>query len=378
FPAAFFTGNFWVQLATTFSFQPWHSLAEFRRYILRFFHVAPFLSTMECIQLTPYNEYESIVLPLTKWLKDQKVRFVLNIKVVDLDFAGTNGARTVERIHYLRDGLDCRIEVGAEDLVFATLGSITSNSSMGSMNEAPGLCIIEKAPSWLLWERISKKAPELGTPSAFNGDIEKSKWVSFTVTFRGPEFIAALETLTGRKAGAAGVITIKDSSWLLSFAMVPSPCFRDQPEHVSVCWGYGLFPEKTGNHVKKKMSECTGEEILTELCSHLGFNGELDLIVKTSACIPCFMPYVTSQFLPRTKGARPEVVPRGIANLALLGQYCELPDDIAFTMEYSVRSAQKAVYSRLNLDRRVSPVYKGHRDLRNIYKALRTIFTLPA
>jgi oleate hydratase len=71
FSASFFTSNFWLQFCTTFSFQPWHSLVEFKRYCLRFFHVTPQLSNMECVRLTPYNEYESIVLPLMVWLRDQ-------------------------------------------------------------------------------------------------------------------------------------------------------------------------------------------------------------------------------------------------------------------------------------------------------------------
>jgi len=373
FAASFFASNFWVQLCTTFSFQPWHSLAEFRRYILRFYHDAPLLGSMQCVQLAPSNEYEAIVLPLTEWLKARGVNFVLNIKVVDLDFSGARGARAVERIHYIGAAGRCGIEVGGDDQVFATLGSITSNSTMGSMDEAPGPCAKERDSSWVLWEHISRKVPGLGVPSVFSGDTGKSKWVSFTITFRDPAFPGLLAALTGRRTGTAGVVTVKDSNWLLSFAMAPSAYFKGQPDHVNVCWGYGLFPERPGNYVKKKLSECTGREVLTELSSHLGFHGELGRIVETSTCIPCAMPYVTSQFLPRAKGNRPEVAPRHITNLALLGQYCELPDDIVFTLEYSVRSAQTAVYSRLKSGRKVTPVYKGYRNPRHIWGTLRTM-----
>ena len=67
------------------------------------------------------------------------------------------------------------------------------------------------------------------------------------------------------------------------------------------------------------------------------------------------MPFITSQFLPREKGDRPQVVPEGSTNLAFIGQFCELPDDVVFTVEYSIRSAQTAVYTLLGLNRSRRP-----------------------
>lgn len=75
------------------------------------------------------------------------------------------------------------------------------------------------------------------------------------------------------------------------------------------------------------------------------------------------MPYITSQFMPREKGDRPQVIPAGSGNFAFIGQLCEIPDDVVFTVEYSVRSAQIGVYSLLHLDKKVSPLYKGQHDL---------------
>jgi oleate hydratase len=226
-----------------------------------------------------------------------------------------------------------------------------------------------------LWENIARKEPALGTPSVFTNDMEKSKWTSFSITFRDRFFIDQLQLLTGKETGTEGAITITDSNWLLSFAMTPYPYFKNQPEHVSVCWGYGLFPEEIGNYVKKKMTECTGREILTELCFHLGLQLHVDRIVETSTCIPCLMPYITSQFLPRTRKDRPSVVTREISNLALLGQYCEIPDDITFTLEYSVRAAQTGVYALLHLEKEVSPVYRGYRNPRHIFSTVKTVMT---
>jgi len=373
FSSSFFNSNFWLQFCTTFSFQPWHSLVELKRYILRFYHVSPQLSSMECVQLAPYNEYESIVLPLSTWLQHQGVRFELNIKVVDLEFNIVNGIKTVQGLHCVQEKEPCFIEVDAADQVFATLGSMTANSSIGSMDTAPQADVTEKDSSWLLWENIARKEPGLGTPSVFSNDTEKSKWTSFSITFRDHFFIDQLQLLTRKETGTEGAITIKDSNWLLSFAMTPYPYFKSQPENVSVCWGYGLFPEERGNYVKKKMTECTGREILMELCFHLGLQSHVDRIVETSTCIPCLMPYITSQFLPRTRKDRPRVVTKEISNLALLGQFCEIPDDITFTLEYSVRAAQTGVYTLLHLEKNVSSIYKGYRNPWHIFSTVKIV-----
>jgi oleate hydratase len=85
------------------------------------------------------------------------------------------------------------------------------------------------------------------------------------------------------------------------------------------------------------------------------------------------MPYITSQFLVRKGGDRPDVVPKGSTNLAFLGQFAEQPDDVVFTVEYSVRSAQAAVYSLLKLDKEPTPFYKGQHDPRVLFTALETL-----
>ena len=87
-------------------------------------------------------------------------------------------------------------------------------------------------------------------------------------------------------------------------------------------------------------------------------------------CIPCMMPYIDSQFLLRKPGDRPRVVPDGATNFAFIGQFAEVPDDCVFTVEYSVRTAQTAVYSLLELDKEVTPIYQGHHDIHVLIDAL--------
>jgi oleate hydratase len=169
--------------------------------------------------------------------------------------------------------------------------------------------------------------------------------------------------------GEGGLITFMDSGWLMSIVLPHQPHFIGQPDDVNVFWGYGLSVDKPGDLVNKPMSACTGREILTEVLGHLRIEEEEGRILETSTCIPCMMPFITSQFLRRERGDRPQVVPEGSTNLAFVGQFCELPDDVVFTVEYSVRSAQTAVYSLLGLERNPPVVYKGTHDPRVLYRA---------
>jgi oleate hydratase len=117
------------------------------------------------------------------------------------------------------------------------------------------------------------------------------------------------------------------------------------------------------------MSVCTGREIMAEIIGHLRLEAHASRILDACTCIPCMMPFITSQFLPRGEGDRPQVVPEGTKNLAFIGQYCELPDDVVFTVEYSIRSAQTAVYSLLGLERKPPAVYKGQYNPRVLLEA---------
>lgn len=362
FQPQFFKTNFWFMWCTTFAFQPWHSAVELKRYLHRFIQEFPRIHTLAGVRRTPYNQYDSIVRPLTRWLADQGVQFLNGAQATDLDFRYGPIGKTVEVIHYTMAGSDHRIAVGDGDLVFVTNGSMTAASSLGSTNAPAILNTGDRGGSWTLWETLAAKHEGFGQPEVFTRSIDESKWLSFTVTLNDPTFFDLMESFTGNAAGTGGLVTLTDSSWLMSVVLAHQPHFIGQPQGVQVCWGYGLFVDQVGDYVDKKMSECTGEELLRELLGHLRFDEHVERIVASAICIPCMMPFITSQFMPRLAADRPPVCPAETANFAFLGQFCEIPDDVVFTVEYSVRSAQTAVYSLLGLDKDVSPLYKGQFD----------------
>jgi len=361
FQPSFFETNFWYMWCSMFAFEPWHSAVEFKRYLHRFVHEFPRINTLAGVDRTPYNQYDAIVLPLVKWLGEQGVVFEMCTQVTDLEFSP---AKFVKRIHHSKG----TVTVNENDIVFVTIGSMTAASTLGSMTAAPVLNT-QIPVDWALWEKIAQGRPEFGNPSVFDSRIEESKWESFTVTFRDPLFFQLMEEFSGNEAGSGGLVTFKDSNWLMSIVLAHQPHFINQPANIQVCWGYALFPDKVGNYVQKKMSECTGEEIMRELLGHLKFE---ESILNTCICIPCMMPYITSQFLTRKKGDRPQVIPEGYPNIAFIGQFCEIPDDVVFTVEYSVRAAQTAVYALLNPAKKPVPMYKGDHDPKVLFNAVKT------
>lgn len=113
---------------------------------------------------------------------------------------------------------------------------------------------------------------------------------------------------------------------------------------------------------------------MQELIGHLHFEAHRDEIMATANCIPCMMPYITSQFMPRLGTDRPQVVPYGSTNLAFISQFCEIPDDVVFTEEYSVRAARTAVYTLLGMGRPVEPIRQYHYDVRTLFASFVTSF----
>ena len=378
FDAAFFKTDFWFMWCTTFAFQPWHSAVEFKRYLVRFAHMVDGFDRLSGIMRTVYNQYDSMVRPLQKWLQAREVKVELNTRVTDLQLRGGEGELRVSGIVYDRAGKSGEIAVGDQDLVLLTLGSMTEASSLGAMDKAPKLLSKTDGGAWTLWENLAAGRPEFGHPEVFANHINESKWISFTTTMPDPAFLRIVNELTGNVPGEGGLITFPDSAWLASIVIPHQPHFIGQPDGVSVLWGYGLSVDQPGDFVKKPMSACTGAEIMTEVMGHLRITAEAEKILNTSICIPCMMPFITSQFLPREKGDRPQITPKGSQNFAFIGQFCELPDDVVFTVEYSIRSAQTAVYALLGLKLEPPAVYQGKFDPKVLYRAFRALHDAPA
>lgn len=364
----FFETNFWFMWQTTFAFQPWHSAVEFRRYLHRFMKEFSRIETLAGVKRTIYNQNDSLVRPLVAWLTAQGVKFQCDSTVTDIAVEDVAGKITVTGLTVRHADEETSIPVKADDMVILQNASMTDASSVGSMDTAPAQLTREDSGGWTLWEKLAAGRPEFGNPAAFNTSIPESYWASFTVTLHDTVFFDRMEALSGNEAGTGGLVTFRDSNWLMSVVLAHQPHFLDQPADVQVFWGYALHPDRVGDFVAKPMSDCTGAEILQELCGHLNF--DVATTFAAANCIPCRMPYITSMFMPRAPGDRPQPIPATSRNLALVSQFVEIPEDVVFTVEYSVRVAQMVVYQMLGIDREIPPILHHDKSLKVNFDAM--------
>ena len=369
--------NFWLYWRTMFAFENWHSALEMKLYLKRFIHHVGGLPDFTALRFTRYNQYESMILPMVHYLQEHGVDFQYNTKVVNVEFDIRNGRKAARRIVLQREGREDAIDLTDNDLVFITNGGCVENSAYGSQNEPAAFNkTIREGGGWDMWRKIAAQDPSFGHPDKFCSDPEQSNWMSATVTTLDRRIVPYIEKICKRdpfsgKVVTGGIVTARDSGWLLSWTINRQPQFRNQPKDQLVIWVYGLFSDKPGDFVKKTMRECTGKEICMEWLYHLGVPvAEIaDLAEHSAKTVPVMMPYITAFFMPREKSDRPNVVPDGAVNFAFLGQFAETARDTIFTTEYSIRTGMEAVYSLLDIDRGVPEVWGSTYDVRDLVNA---------
>ncbi|WP_444659011.1 oleate hydratase [Caproiciproducens sp. R2] len=374
FSSEVLNSNFWMYWRTMFAFENWHSALEMKLYIKRFIHHVGGLPDFTALRFTKYNQYESMILPMIKYLESNGVQFHYGTRVVNVEFDIQKDRKTAKRVIVLHDGKTENIDLTEDDLIFITNGGCVENSSLGGQNApAPFNTEIKAGGGWDMWRKIAAQDPAFGHPDKFCHNTEQSNWMSATVTTLDGKIPPYIQKICRRdpfsgKVVTGGIVTAKDSNWLLSWTFNRQPQFRSQPKGQLVGWIYGLFSDKPGNYVKKSMRECTGKEICMEWLYHMGVpEAEIPALAEKSAnTIPCMMPYITAFFMPRAKGDRPLVVPKGAVNFAFLGQFAETARDTIFTTEYSIRTGMEAVYTLLNVDRGVPEVWGSVYDVRDL------------
>ena len=369
--------NFWLYWRTMFAFENWHSALEMKRYIQRYIHHIGGLPDFKALRFTKYNQYESMILPMIKYLESFGVQFHFGVKVVNVQFDCKPERKLATRIDVIRDGQEESIGLTDNDLVFITNGGCVENSTIGSQNSpAEFRPEIKAGGGWDMWRKIAAQDPAFGNPDKFCGNPELCNWMSATVETLDQRIIPYIKKICKRdpftgKVVTGGIVTVKDSSWLLSWTINRQPQFREQPKDHCLVWVYALFSDKPGDYIKKPMRECTGKEICMEWLYHLGVpENEIEELAEHSAnTVPVMMPYIDAFFMPRAIEDRPKVVPDGAVNFAFLGQFAELPRDTIFTTEYSMRTGMEAVYTLLNVDRGVPEVWGSVYDIRALLDA---------
>ena len=372
-----FDSNFWLYWRTMFAFENWHSALEMKRYIKRYIHHIGGLPDFTALRFTKYNQYESMILPMVKYLENAGVVFHYNTKVVNVEFDVTSNRKQATRIEIEAEGETRFVDLTEDDLVFITNGGCVENSAMGSQNTpAPYNPEIKPGGGWDMWRRIAAQSPDFGNPDKFCYDSELCNWMSATVETLDQRIIPYITNICKRdpftgKVVTGGIVSVKDSSWLLSWTINRQPQFRSQPKDHCLVWVYALFNDRPGDYVKKPMRDCTGKEICMEWLYHIGVpENEIEELAENSAnTVPVMMPYIDAFFMPRNDTDRPKVVPDGAVNFAFIGQFAETAKDTIFTTEYSMRTGMEAVYTLLNVDRGVPEVWGSTYDVRDLLNA---------
>ena len=369
-----FGSEFWLYWRTMFAFENWHSALEMKRYFQRFIHHIGGLPDFSALKFTRYNQYESLILPMQKYLEAAGVEFKFGTEVTNVRFEIKDGKKTARAIECRTKNGDTEIPLTEKDLVFITNGSCTEGTIYGDQNHAPvGDAEVRSSGCWSLWKKIAAQDPSFGHPEKFCSDIEKTNWESATVTTANEEIIDQIKKICKRdprtgKVVTGGIVSCRDSRWLLSWTINRQGQFKNQKKEEICVWVYSLFTDVPGDYVKKPMKECTGKEITAEWLYHLGIPVEdiERLSGEECNCTPTMMPYITAFFMPRSAGDRPDVIPDGSVNAAFLGQFAETPRDTIFTTEYSVRTAMEAVYGLCGVDRGVPEVWGSVYDVREL------------
>ena len=377
FDDEFYATNFWTYWQTMFAFEKWHSALEMKLYLQRYIHHIDGLPDLSALRFTRYNQYESMILPMCKYITDHGGKVLFDTTVTNIVCDCTEDKKVAKKIEYTQGGVEKVIELTENDLVICTNGCQGDASAYGDNTHAPVVKVKNgEGPSVEMWKKLAAQDPAFGRPEKFCGDPEKSNWESATVTTLDEKILPYIEAICKRDPLSGGVVTggivsVKDSSWLLSWTINRQPQFRAQPEGQVCVWLYGLFTDVPGDYVKKPMRDCTGKEICEEWLYHLGVPEEQieELAEHSANTVPCMMPYITAFFMPRADGDRPLVVPEGAVNFAFIGQFAETPRDTIFTTEYSMRTGMEAVYTLLDIDRGVPEVWGSVFDLRVLLNA---------
>ncbi len=381
-PESFFKTNFWLYWQTMFAFQKWSSALEMKRYICRFVHHIDGLPDFSALRFTKYNQYESMILPLVKYLEEHNVKVTYGIDVKNVKIEEKDGKKVAKELIYVANNKEERISLTENDLVIITNGCCTDTSCYGDQLNAPDLSHVKdgRGESWDLWKNIAAQAKngEYGNPDKFCSRTDLTNWMSATIETSDEEIIKHIINICKRdprsgRVTTGGIVTVKDSSnnWYLSWTINRQPQFRSQNKGSILVWVYSLSTNKEGNYVKKAMKDCTGIEVCKEWLYHIGFDTDkIDEAAKNKCnTTTCYMPYINAFFQPRKESDRPRVVVDGAINFAFVGQFAETPRDTIFTTEYSIRTGMEAAYTLLNIDRAVPEVWGSQYDIRELIRA---------
>ena len=359
-----FQTNFWYMWETTFAFRTQSSAQELRRYMHQMIYEFTQIEHLVGVNRTRYNQYESIMLSLIKYLEGQGCNFVMNRRVTDFEFKNTPMQDEITvtglEMENIEQGTVEHVTVDDETVVFFTNGSITDSATLGDFN-TPAPENIDYGAASSLWKKACERFYNLGNPDKFFNDRDASELVSFTLTTKNHILLNEITRITTQVPGNAlnsfistePITPLGHKDVNMSIVVHHQPHFTTQKANESVIWGYFLYPRRRGEFVDKQYIKMTGKEMLQELIGQLSkvdpgphniMDLEDEIMDSVINCIPVYMPYASALFNNRAKSDRPEVIPKHSTNLAFTGEFVEQPYQMVFTEQSAVRSGEVAAF----------------------------------
>lgn len=391
----FFESNFWFMWETTFAFRTRSSAQELRRYMHQMIYEFTQIEHLVGVNRTRYNQYESIMLPIINYLKEQGCNIVLNRLVTDWEFKETTmqDEITVTGLHMLNTVTNEKefVPVDEETGVIFTNGSITDSATLGDFNTAAAENMDYGAAS-SLWKKATEHFYNLGNPDKFFADRDASEWVSFTLTTKDHLLLNEITRITTQEPGNAlnsfvsttPITPLNQKDVNMSIVVHHQPHFTSQKPNETVIWGYFLYPRRHGEFVDKPYIEMTGKEMLQELIGQLAQvdpgpenirDKEEDIMASVINNIPVYMPYASALFNNRAKSDRPKVIPAHSTNLAFTGEFVEQPYQMIFTEQSAVRSGEIAAFHFAGIPMsRLVPTPRYDKDLKTLARAAKKMF----
>jgi len=392
---AFFESNFWYMWETTFAFRTRSSAQELRRYMHQMIYEFTQIEHLVGVNRTRYNQYESIMLPLINYLKEQGCHIVLDRRVTDWEFKETpmQDEITVTGLHMLNvtTNQEEYVAVDEDTAVIFTNGSITDSATLGDF-DTPAAENMDYGAASSLWKKAAEQFYNLGTPDKFFADRDASEWVSFTLTTKDHLLLNEITRITTQEPGNAlnsfisttPISPLHQKDVNMSIVVHHQPHFTSQKPNETVIWGYFLYPRRVGEFVTKPYIEMTGKEMVQELIGQLskvdpgpGNIRDKEALIMDSVTnnIPVYMPYASALFNNRAKSDRPKVIPAHSTNLAFTGEFVEQPYQMIFTEQSAVRSGEIAAFHFAGIPMsRLVPTPRYDKDLKTLARAAKKMF----
>ncbi|KRK80345.1 myosin-cross-reactive antigen [Loigolactobacillus coryniformis subsp. torquens DSM 20004 = KCTC 3535] len=391
----FFGTNFWFMWETTFAFRVQSSAQELRRYMHQMIYEFTQIEHLVGVNRTRYNQYESIMLPLVNYLRDQGCHIILNRLVTDWTFKNTPMQDEITvtglTVKNTVTGVDEQVTVDDDTAVIFTNGSITDSATLGDF-DTPALENMDYGAAASLWKKASEHFYNLGNPDKFFADRNASEWVSFTLTTKDHLLLNEITRITTQVPGNAlnsfistsPITALGHKDVNMSIVVHHQPHFTTQKPNETVIWGYFLYPRRRGEFIDKPYIKMTGKEMIQELIGQLSkvdpgpgnIRDKTDQIMASVINnIPVYMPYASALFNNRAKTDRPKVIPQHATNLAFTGEFVEQPYQMIFTEQSAVRSGEIAAYHFAGIP--MSHLVKTPRydkDLKTLAKAAKKMF----